>query len=695
MARKPFDPSHSTVYKKNPIQPLKVQPPLTSNIHQERGQGRAIPSVVPPPPPPMRMPAPKPTQPNIPPAPVEPKVETLDAIPAPVIPAKSGRGGWKWCLLWLSVSAFCGGTGISALLWLSTVPPLPDCQQVSLLAADADRLYCAQQAAKSGKLPDLLAGIALVEPWSQEHPLYAKSQTSLQEWSQAILAMARQKMEQNDLAGAIALAEKIPARSPVRKEAEATIATWRKDQQQGEKIYQTVQNLLKAQKWQQAWEQTEPLADLKTERWRDRLSELRQQIMAEKQARSQFQQAQIIAQSAGGQVDRLGKAVVLVQQIDSKRYVYREAQAKGREWSRTLLDIATSRMQQQDMQGAIAAVQGLSNQAVPKELQELVWFSRAYQLTHAKQMVKQPLPNQIWELAIALPTIARIPKDSLFYPQAKTYLPRLEKQFQDLLHLHFASSLATMGHIPGLELAIRYAEAITPDRPARLYAQTLIAQWRKDIQRIEDRPYLLQAQTLAQAGTIPQLRAAIVEAQKIPLGRALRPEAQDAIFRWNYQIQTLEDKPTLDQARTLAKQGKLAKAIQTARKILPKRALYQQAQTAIQEWTAQIEIAEDRPILNEAWALADRGSLTAAINLASQITPDRALYAEAQSAIDRWMVQRAEIYRERALNDGGNSSRDPNWDIAPPESAPPESAPSNLDADSFPYPDALRNSESP
>jgi hypothetical protein len=696
MARKPFDPAHSTVFRKSSVQPLKVQQPTQTRTSAEQSQRRAHPGAMPPPPPPPRLKTPpvKPAQPEPQAVPlVEPEIAVAPSVPT--IPPPGRRGNrWQWSLVWLSLTAFCGGTGVSALLWLSTVPPLPDCEQISVLAADGDRLYCIQQQAKSGKLEDLMAGFALVQSWSKEHPLYTKAQTSLKEWSQVILGMAQQRINQDDLKGAIALAEKIPAGSPLHKQATTLIATWKQDWQKGEAIYQQVQKSIKAQKWQQAWEQSEALSDFKTEEWRDRLNDLRQQIMAEKLARQQFQRAQSLVSNGSWQVEKLGQALVLVQQIDADRYVYREAQAKANEWSRTLVDIATNRVQQQDMQGAIAAVLNLPTpSALPTELRDLVLFGRAQQLITPKQIIRQPLLKQIWELSVTLPAIARMPKESLFYPQAQSYVPQLKKQLQDLLQLNFADSLAKFGQIPSLEMAIRYAQAITPDRPGRLYAQTMIAHWQKDIQRIEDRPYLLRAQELAKVGQIPQLRAAIAEAQKISIDRALRLEAQAAIFGWNRQIQRIEDQPVLDLARALAKQGELAKAIQTAEKIRPKRVLYQEAQSAIQGWIVEIQIAEDRPILNEAWALADRGRLTLAIDLAAKITPDRALYSEAQSAISEWMVKRAAIYREWGLSDQDSDIDRPYSDIAPPETAPPES--SEFGAESFPYPDALRNSDAP
>ena len=76
----------------------------------------------------------------------------------------------------------------------------------------------------------------------------------------------------------------------------------------------------------------------------------------------------------------------------------------------------------------------------------------------------------------------------------------------------------------------------------------------------------------------------------------------------------------------------------------PERVLYARAQTLISDWTRQIQIAEDQPLLDDAKDLAFEGSLTAAINLASQISPGRALYTEAQRAIAIWRAERDYIW---------------------------------------------------
>jgi hypothetical protein len=108
-------------------------------------------------------------------------------------------------------------------------------------------------------------------------------------------------------------------------------------------------------------------------------------------------------------------------------------------------------------------------------------------------------------------------------------------------------------------------------------------------------------------------------------------------------VERVQDQPILNQALALAKKGDLNGAIQIAEKIGSERSLYAEAQSNIGQWVAQIQAVEDRPILNDAEALASEGRLSEAINRASDIGPSRAMYGEAQARISDWAEQRRQI----------------------------------------------------
>jgi hypothetical protein len=93
----------------------------------------------------------------------------------------------------------------------------------------------------------------------------------------------------------------------------------------------------------------------------------------------------------------------------------------------------------------------------------------------------------------------------------------------------------------------------------------------------------------------------------------------------------------------LAQRQDLIGAISTAQQIRPGQALYREAQQAISDWVAQVQTAQDRPILEAAAALAAQGRFDAAIATVSQIPPQRALYRQAQALKSSWILQKSTI----------------------------------------------------
>ena len=542
--------------------------------------------------------------------------------------------------LWLGLLTLSAGIVVGAFSWLASIPPLPDCKKLPALAADSDKLYCAERAARSGKIDPLLAGFSLVKSWPASHPLHHRANRALKEWSKSVLKIAQQKASKGDLEGAIMLAQKIPASSPIQKEVKTTIAGWQKSQNQVPVLEKAFEAALKRQDWQTAEDKTRALFRLKADENSQQIVDLRQRLAAERNAREQIQAARLLVQDAPQNSETLAEAITQANRISPNTYASMDAKADVARWGQSLLSITAERLAASDLAGAIAAAQAVPFSITPApEVRDLIWFTRARYLAIDK-IPDAPLNEQLWQLWQVLLEVRQTKPNSPFYQQGRALLPRLEQQIQDLTQLQAAKSTANLGQIPALQLAIQIAQAIQPARPQRLLAQTLIAQWQKEIQQIQDRPTLTRAQQLAAPKQISDLRAAIAEAKLIAPGRPLRLDAQKSIKQWLGQIQAIEDRPLLNQAKALAKQKKLKAAIQVASKIRSNRSLYKEAQASVKGWTEQIQIAEDRPILNKAKTLADGGNLYAAIDVASQISSSRALYTEAQTAIAGWVAQR-------------------------------------------------------
>lgn len=499
---------------------------------------------------------------------------------------------WRWMLLGLTACGVSGGMAISALISLLSLPPAPDCQNLTTLSPDMERLYCAQEAARTGELPHLLAGLDVLGQWTPAHPLYNEAQRSLKDWSTQVLAIARRKVADSDLKGALDLVKRIPPSSPAYQEAQAVAKEWQDYWQQGEKIAIAAQAAMKAQDWAGVELQIQAMREMTQDYWRlDQANALTQQLLLEQQARKTLAEAVKLAQT--GQPGPMGTAIALVSRVDQSTHTWKELQPKLHQWSDALLSFGFQQWQQGNLDQAIAAAQRvLLNPALAEEAQNLVRLSQARRLAWLGYTTWEPTPKHLVSLMEAIAAAQKIPTSSRFYQDAQAGLKHWQAQLEDLQTLQVAQMSAALGQPATLKLAIAQAKGIAADSPRRLQTQTLVAHWSQEIERKEDAPILAVARRMAQPATIPALKAAIEQAKLVSYKRALAPEANTLIAGWTAQIQTIEDQPILDQARAAARRGRLGEAIQLASGIVEGRALYGQAQRAINTWRAAIRRAE-------------------------------------------------------------------------------------------------------
>ena len=567
-----------------------------------------------------------------------------------VVWGKSKKILLSWPSLWLGLVIICSGVGIFALRGLLTMPAQVNCDELGINALERDRLYCADLAARSGDIASLETAINLVLNWPEDSPLRSQSQNLLGEWSKQLMDMARQKFTAGDLKGAMALVQKIPQSSPVYDQIMGEVATWESNWDRGKTIYDQAQQALQKQNWAAAETQARELLLLDNVYWQTvRYGELKSQINREQKAWASLENARYLAQWET--VADLVLAIDEARQINRQTYVAELAKKDIASWSQKLLTQAQQRWQAGDTTGALAAAKWVPNDApVKADADHLIKLVGA--AVAVAQDAQMGVPgNRILAYMEAAAAASQIPANSGLYQPAQKLQASLTANLADLLQIQLANVTAGLGMPWALQLAIDQAQMITSDRPRRVHAQTAISRWRQEIARREDRLLLAQANSVAKGGQIPNLTLAIATASKVELGRPLRKEAQSVISKWKKQIERIEDQPILAQAVTLAGQGKLQAAIATATKIQPQRALYQEAKDRIDKWSKDLQLAEDKPILEQAAALAAQGSLAAAINTAYQIYPERPLYSEAQAAIYRWSAQLEAIRaREEAEN---------------------------------------------
>ncbi|WP_430683032.1 hypothetical protein [Leptolyngbya sp. AN02str] len=557
---------------------------------------------------------------------------------------------WRLPLLVMLALVVSGSVGAIGFTWLTSLPPLPECSKVSRQSSDSEQLFCVRDVARSGKLPDLLTAIELVSGWTDAHPLYAESQELLAGWSKAVLEIARKKYASSDLQGAVEVARNVPPSSPVYADAQDIITTWSAEWDEGEKILAIAQTAIQQQNWSLASEQIVELGKLANPYWRERrMAELTEQIVEEQDAWKVLLQARSLAASA--EPLALASAIALVEQVNPKTHVWQEAQADVQTWGEQLANLGLQRWKTGDMEGAYELGRQVPSQvSLSDEAGDLVALSHAAKLAQWDPLLDwMPSFAQIVNLREAIAALDSIQPGSVFYPRAQSLRQNWQAQLQDLTQLQYAHAVATVGQRATFDWASASASLIGRERPRRIQAQTLIDHWRQETQRIEDMPLLARAYELAQPGSIVDIQAAIAAAQRVPQHRALWREAQNAIDVWVAQIQTIEDRPVLNRARQYAEQGNLNRAIREARLIEPNRALSTEAQSLLNTWQAElnrIRLAEDRKILDEAAALASRSRYTQAIGVASQLERDRPLYQEAQAAIAQWDAERTNLWQQ-------------------------------------------------
>lgn len=587
----------------------------------------------------------------------------------------------RWTFILTGIIALTVGTGSAAVWWLSKVPPVADCDKISSWSPDIQRLYCSQLASRSGNPDDILEGIELVKNWDPLHPLYGQASQSLAVWSDQLMVVARDRLDKQDLDGAIALAQQIPQNSPIYKDTREEIAGWQEARNLGQKLYDKIQVALKKQNWDEASGHLARLATIADPSWQKRLTEIRQQFDAEKAAGLVFKQAQQFARS--NKPEDLGRAIALTDPINRKTFVWQTALKNVEQWRNQVFDLAIVQLlQKKNSNLANTLITSIpSNIALTPEQNQFVKLAQAHDvLDQGVRNITLPLLQQMGRLVFANQLLAQIPADSRFGKDAVALKPKLDERSDDMMQLETARTMANFGTLPLLQGAIAQAQQIGPKRPSRIMAQTFVAQWRKSVERLEDAPLIAQGEKLAKLGTVEQLNAAATLMQTIGKGRALYSDAQRQKNGWIAQAQIIEDQPIIRLAKSQAASGQLSLAIQTAGKIASGRALYGDAQRSIGDWGDQLQAIADRATMERAAALAAQGNLSQAIDTASAVSSS-SVYREAQSSISQWSSERAAIRRAReaeTIEPRQDSELEPDSEPLTPDDAP-TSAPESPD----------------
>jgi uncharacterized protein (UPF0548 family) len=537
-------------------------------------------------------------------------------------------------------SATTISVGVLALSSLLKLPALPNCPAVFLPTTSASiRLYCAELAANKQTAADLLEAIALVDSLPEDHPLRPEINQKIEAWSLDLLDLADTAFDEGRMEEAIAIVEQIPADTTAHDEIAARLEEWQRIWAAAEDIYQQAEAALMQEDMRQAFNHATRLLSVGNAYWATtKYEELVALINATREEINQLAQARRLADRGGAA--NLREAIRLAREISPNSRAYAAAQRLIAELGEDMMDLAERILDGGDSSEAIALVRSIPPELnMQDEVQDFINLAMAQ---------AQAWNGTVADLEAAIIQAQRLSQNRPLYGRAQRLINRWQLEIRDVRQLDMARQLAVPGDIPALQAAIAEARQVPVGNPRADEAQELIDRWTARIQTIEDQPYLDRAEQLARGGTVSAWQAAIAEASQIGSGRVLYDEAQSNIQRWTAQIQRVQDQPYLDEARRLANGGDLSAAIATAEQISAGRALYNDAQAEIRAWRTQ---RDGQSRLRDAYDAASIGTptmLITAIEIANQVPPGNPSRSEADRMINTWSQSLLEQARMQA-----------------------------------------------
>ncbi|NJL83539.1 MAG: chromosome segregation ATPase [Chloroflexaceae bacterium] len=518
-----------------------------------------------------------------------------------------------------------------ATSFLLRLPGVPNCPKIYWPVASASmRLYCAQLEADKQTTDSLLAAIALVEALPKDHALRPEINRNVEEWASEILGLAERKFQAGRLKDAIATVERIPNHVAAYQLVSERIAHWREIWSEAETLDQQLELELRLGEWNQAFRLAVKLTNIDNRYWATTRYE--RAINNIQQARNDSRQLDDAHAALGrGGLDNWLAAIEGAQQLRPQSYAYQEAQDLIAKATEAIVEQAQAYLESRQWQNLLQIAQRIPTDL---DLQDPVeqWQQLAIAGINADRGTVSGL-----ESAIALAK-GISPNSSLQY-KAQQLISRWQSEIEGVEQLDTARRLAEPGNISDLLAAIAEAEQVSQDNPRRQEATQAIEDWRNKIETIEDQPLLDRARSTAIANSPAALQEAISQASLITSDRALYSQAQAEIRKWQNSIQRQEDQPILTQAQSLAAGRNYRSAIEVARRIGRGRVLYPQAQGQISQWQQELQARDTLESAYQASRPNTADALARAIRLAGQVANNTNLKPESRQAVDRWSRQ--------------------------------------------------------
>jgi hypothetical protein len=549
----------------------------------------------------------------------------------------------KW-QFWLAVSLIMSvGMGFVAISSLLNLTSQSNCSKIFWPTASAnDRFFCAQEAASKRTADDLLRAIELVNALPPDHPLRPRINGQIDRWSQDILRLGNSSFQEGRLEEAIAIARKIPQNVPAYETVQKQIEKWQSIWSDAEKTYRTAEDYLRQEEWAQAFRQATLLLDSGNTFWESaKYEQLTKVIEATKAEGNKLVKARNTA--SDGSLDNLVTGIKLAQGIGQNSYLYQAANKLIAEFSKKIMAIAQKRLQAGDWQQAAAIVNQIPEAGNLKEqIQDFNLLASA---------TAQGMTGSVDGLSKAIELAQKLNSGRPLYKQAQDLVGRWQQEMADVKVLDLASRLAAPGGVKDLRAAIAQLQTVPESNPRTAEVRSQISRLSRQIELLEDSPYLQRANDLANTGDPNSLEAAVAQASRIAQGRALYGEAQGKIQAWIERRQRLVDQPFLERAQQLAARGNLAEAIEMARRIRSGRVLYEEARSNIRNWEAQFQGEQGLQSARQAARAGTADALQSAISLALQVPDSSSLSSQATEAIDEWSQRILAIGVEQSSSD--------------------------------------------
>jgi hypothetical protein len=535
------------------------------------------------------------------------------AVAAPTLGQRFALGFLRrWWLTAFALSGFALGAGTLGIFLLLRQPPQPQCDRVFWPFASASlRVSCAQEYAQKRTLEDLFEAIALVDGLPQGHPLRPLINRWIEIWAKQALDLAEAEFHNGQLERAIYFAKKIPSQTTAHAQVETRIQYWRTVWAKGEAVFKRAEAALGEEDWRKAFSIMVGLLSIDNRHWSQKQYEfLNQTIIEAQKDETKLVKAQRLLEAGG--IDNLTKALTLVQELPEGTIFKKSVQETIQKVAKSLVKIAEVALGRQD-------------------------------------------------LTTALKALEEIPRNVSFWPEV-----------EDWTDIANAMSDTWSGTVEGYDKAIAELKKLSPQRPLYLKAQEYIEKWSADKSYVK---VLQEARASVGDGTVQSLSMAIEQARQIPSDSTQWGSAQQDIKEWGANLSQQQDQPILDRADALSFKGdraSLQAAIRTAQQIGPGAPLYADAQSRIKDWSNQLnpvaarttESVEPtksglgdsatRTLMQEAQRMAQKSTpaaLASAIETASQIPAQSALYADAQQSITAWGDQMLELAASKANYD--------------------------------------------